>query len=38
LSAASAATQSSVSDTPGTLYNSTPRSSCTNAVTCRASC
>ncbi len=37
-SAASAATQSSVSDTPGTLYSSLVRNSCTSAVTCAASC
>ena len=36
-SATSAATQSSVSDTPGTLYSSIARSSCTSAVTCAAS-
>ena len=32
----SAAVQSSVSATPGTLYSSAVRSSCTNAVTCSA--
>ncbi len=36
-SAASAATQSSVSDTPGSLYSSIARSPCTSAVTCVAS-
>ena len=36
-SATSAATQSSVSDTPAALYSSAVRSSCTNAVTCSAS-
>ena len=35
-SATSAATQSSVSDTPGTLYSSCARSSWTSAVTCSA--
>ena len=37
-SATSAFTQSMVSDTPGFLYRSAARSSCTSAVTCSVSC